>query len=297
MSEPKTGATSFIDVSPGDCDVDPKERLRHEGTEAYQRLHKSIDQSGVLQPPGVVRSGDRFRVIWGNGRVISAQSLRHATMTVALLGTLMTEQEFLIAKGIENTVRNDWTMPQLTDYLAELAGTGMSQKEISDRLSLDAGLVSSHLTLARSGIPALIEAYRGGLEFRKAVYIARQDAQEQHRLLAEARDCTCDGLVKKHRNRAAQGKQTATATAARLKIHPSSAVVVTFTGKEPISVASALQASIDTTRLLEKALKDGLSASTVAKTSSERAKALLKKQAEKAELTIYRPVSQTIEEK
>ena len=177
---------SYIVLDPQDLVVNPKEKQRHLGTEAHRRLTESIRQHGILQPPGVGAQGPPHPVYWGNGRVLSGQELGLRLIRVVALSELMTEQDYLLLKGIENTVRNDWTAWQLTDYLGELAGTGMTQKDIAARLSMDEGLVSGHLTILRKGLPALLDAYRGGLPFTKAVIIARQEPQQAHVMLADA---------------------------------------------------------------------------------------------------------------
>ncbi len=258
---------SYIEVDPHLCAVDPKEKQRHLGTEAHRRRTESLRQHGLLQPPGVGTPGPPYPVYFGNGRVLSAQELGWKTIRVVAFSKPMSEQEYLLLKGVENTVRNDWTLPQLTDYLGELAATGMTQKDIAARLSMDEALVSGDLTILRKGLPALLDAYRGGLPFTKAVVIARQEPQQAHAMLAEALNGTSRKELVRKKNAKPEGPKVS-----RIRIELPSGAVVTFAG-DGLSLDDAIKAAEDAAKLLERGRKDGLTAKTISKMSAEKAKA------------------------
>jgi ParB/RepB/Spo0J family partition protein len=264
------GVLSYIEVDPHDCVVDPKEKQRHVGTEAHRRLTESIRQHSLLQPPGVSAHGPPYPVYFGNGRVLSAQELGLETIRVVALSKAMTEQEYLLLKGVENTVRNDWTMPQLTDYLGELAGTGMTQKEIAARLNMDEGLVSGHLTILRKGLPALLDAYRGGLPFTKAVVIARQEPQQAHAMLAEALTGTPAAELRRRARKQLNGSTRDQVQVNRIKIDLGNGVTVTVAGPN-LSLDDGIMAVGDAKKVMEKGQKEGLTAKTISKASAERA--------------------------
>ena len=262
---------SYIEIDPHDCAVDPKEKERHLGTEAHRRRTESMRQHGLLQPPGVGAHGPPYRVYFGNGRVLSAQELGWKTIRVVAFSKPMTEREYLLLKGIENTVRNDWTSPQVTDYLGELAATGMTQKEIAARLSMDEGLVSGHLTILRKGLPALLDAYRGGLPFTKAVIIARQEPQQAHVMLADAMSGTPAAELQQRARKNRNGNGQAQAVRVnRIKIDVGNGVTVAVSGPA-IDLDGGIDAAREAARIMEKGKKDGLTAKTISKVAAEKA--------------------------
>jgi ParB/RepB/Spo0J family partition protein len=268
-SDAKTNL-SYIEVDPHQCAVDPKEKQRHLGTESHRRLTESMRQHGLLQPPGVGAQGPPYPAYFGNGRILSAQDLGWKTIRVVAFSKPMTEQEYLLLKGIENTVRNDWTLPQLTDYLGELAATGMTQKEIAARLNMDEGLVSGHLTILRKGLPALLDAYRGGLPFTKTVVIARQEAQQAHGMLAEALSGTPAAELRQRARKRLNGSTKDQVRVNRIKIDVGNGVTVTVAGPN-LSLDDGIIAVGDAKKVMEKGQKEGLTAKTISKASAERA--------------------------
>jgi hypothetical protein len=158
-------------------------------------------------------------------------------------------------------------------YFKGLLDGGMTQAEIARRHSYDRGLVSTHLKIMTDGIPALIEAYEGGLiPFTSAGFIARQPAEQQHALIDEARNTRRDDLVRRHRKPKADAPAADTSKVTRIRITLPSGVTVVLSGKD-LSLEAAAQAARDAEKLIEKGRKEGLSAKTISKVSVERSKA------------------------
>ena len=80
------------------CDlVDPPNDACQIKPHKVKRLAQSIHVNGLLQPPGVVKVGQRFRLVYGNHRFHAWQTLGHAKIEVRVLPSeTSAEQELSI---------------------------------------------------------------------------------------------------------------------------------------------------------------------------------------------------------
>jgi ParB/RepB/Spo0J family partition protein len=163
-------------------DINPAQAGRNTG-EGKNTLTESIRQHGVLQPLGVVKNGNRFRVIWGNRRLACAIEAGLTEVPCVVFETEMSELEFLALMWAENEHRLDWQPWEKMDHLVALKKAGMLQKDMASKLKIDAGMVSGFLKIAENGIPRLLDEFRGGLAVTTAMDIARQSPDVQHERL------------------------------------------------------------------------------------------------------------------
>jgi ParB/RepB/Spo0J family partition protein len=242
--------------------------------EERRRLTESIRQHGVLQPPGVVKCGERYRVIWGNGRVVCAVEAGLKEIPCVVLAKPMTEREHLTLMWVENRRRNDWKPWELIDHLVSLAATGMQQQEMATELGEDPGTVSGYLTIHRKGIPALQEALRGGLAATTAMRIARLDPQEQQVELANVQNGAKRADVKP-KGRKPKSDETERVKVKRLKIEVPGGMTWTLAkkGEDQVSVDMAATAAVDLGRVLKRCQSEGIGADNAQKISPEWARA------------------------
>lgn len=267
-----TADVTFIEVSPKSILLNPKEAARHKDTEAHARRRESIRRLGILQPPGVVAEGEFYKAVFGNGRVLNAQELNLEKITVGLFGRPMTEQEYLLRLGAENTARLDWTPFQLTQYIAELAATGMSQKEIAQSQGFDEPQVSRHRTIQLHGVEALLDAYRDGLvDFSKTFIVAKQAREDQPKWLAEAlTGIKRDELQQKVRKAANAAAPTVKLDRVVCPLTTGTKIVVSGPSMDLHGLIDALASALESAR---KAAKDQIDVKTWGRVMADKAKA------------------------
>ena len=100
MSQPKNimVACDQIDPPQNACKIKPQK---------VKRLVKSIQANGLLQPPGVVAIGDRYRLVYGNHRFQAWQKLGHTEIEVRLLPPDTSVGQELSISLQENHVREN----------------------------------------------------------------------------------------------------------------------------------------------------------------------------------------------
>ncbi len=86
----------LIDPPDNACKVKPRK---------VAKLAKSIETNGLLQPPGVVAVGNRYRVVYGNHRFHAWLELGHAEIEVRVLPPDTTADQELSISLQENHVR------------------------------------------------------------------------------------------------------------------------------------------------------------------------------------------------
>lgn len=118
MSEPKNIVVScdLIDPPNDACKIKP---------DKVDRLVKSIEANGLLQPPGVIAVGNRFRTVYGNHRLHAWLKLGHSEIEVRVLPSDTTQEQELSISLQENHVRED------EDFLDTLARVEKRAKQMS----------------------------------------------------------------------------------------------------------------------------------------------------------------------
>lgn len=88
------------------CDqIDPPKHARKLDQDKVDRLAKSIATNGLLQSPGVVATGDRYRLVYGNHRLHAWIKNGHDQIEVRLLGDESSDVSELSISLQENHVR------------------------------------------------------------------------------------------------------------------------------------------------------------------------------------------------
>jgi ParB family chromosome partitioning protein len=126
-------------------DVNPEQPRRRFEAAELESLSDSIRRHGVLQPVVVRRSGDRYELVVGERRWRASRVAGRETIP-AVIADVDSEDRLELAL-VENVQRHDLNPMELAHAFAALAGTGMTQEEIGNRVSLDRSTVANHLRL------------------------------------------------------------------------------------------------------------------------------------------------------
>lgn len=107
-------------------------------------LMASIKSSGLLQPIGVVKAGDGYRVIYGNRRFLACSRLG-LTEISCIVHDDESDVESDIKNLAENIQRRSISLHESGRYMQHLSNKGLKQSEIGARLGISASYVSSCL--------------------------------------------------------------------------------------------------------------------------------------------------------
>lgn len=109
-------------------------RIDHDA-EDLAELMTSMKQSGLLQPIGVVTSGKRFEIVFGNRRLDAARKLGWSTIPATIR-----EKNSKVDKSIENAIENmqrvDISYAQQGRIFSDLMKQGLTASEIAARVGV-----------------------------------------------------------------------------------------------------------------------------------------------------------------
>jgi len=126
-------------------DPNPEQpRRRFDATE-LEKLVRSIQRHGVLQPVVVRRAGERFELVVGERRwrATRAAGLRSIPAVVKDVD----ERDLLEIALVENVQRHDLNPIELAHAFRALVENGATQEEIGERVGLDRSTVANSLRL------------------------------------------------------------------------------------------------------------------------------------------------------
>jgi ParB-like chromosome segregation protein Spo0J len=255
-------------IDPKTLKLDPKQAARH-SPETIRRLAANIRQlNRLLQPIGVC--GDR--VCWGHCRVQAYMLAKPGEPIPAIdLPKDMTEQEYLLMQLAENLLHNKPSQPELTDQIAAIKETGLTQKEIGQRLGYDEGWVSRLLDPLKLP-PRGLELYRAGkMNASQASGIVKAPSDQMHAMIEDIERgmVLTREAIRQRSKPASNGKQV---KAASIRIRLPNGNTVTVSGPN-LTLDAGIDSMDEARRLAEKGRKEGLTAKTISKVSAERARA------------------------
>jgi len=123
----------------------PDQPRRTFDPEHLERMSKSIQIHGVIQPIVVRRAGNHYELVCGEQRWRAAGLAGLASIPAVV--TDVDEAARLEIALIENVQRADLNPIELAHAFAALGASGATQEEIGRRVSLDRSTVSNHLRL------------------------------------------------------------------------------------------------------------------------------------------------------
>jgi ParB family transcriptional regulator, chromosome partitioning protein len=244
----------------------PQVRTQFDDAEA-RRLGESMKvkqlQPVVAMPDGTLLVGER--------RLRGAGLAGLAELDVIVTDEPFTDDKVVCDQLTENIHRASLSDAETYRACKELLARHpeWKRKDLAARLHKDAGWVTRLLAVDDCE-PAVREAFLAGeLGLTHAYAIAR--SPDQAAALAAKRGGAGRDALERGARRAKAAPAAERAT--RLKIALASGLTVTFSGGAGLTLESAIEAALDAGKELKRGKAQGLTARTISRVSSERAKA------------------------
>lgn len=136
-------AEQYVMIETSRCDV-LRRNPQHLTPRTMQRLRESIERDGFVAPILVRPVGDRFEVVSGNHRFMSAREmgLEKVPAVVKVMDDATTQR---LALNL-NLIHGDPTAEQLAPFLAELDDDTLSQIHLTDELLTEVATFDAELS-------------------------------------------------------------------------------------------------------------------------------------------------------
>ena len=126
--------------------IDPPNSACKLKPDKVKRLAKSIHENGLLQAPGVIQDGQRFRIVYGFHRFKAIESLGRKEIEVRLLPPDTTAEAELTISIQENHIRE---AEDYEDTLARIEQIAIAKSCSIEKAAADTGVSSSYASKAR----------------------------------------------------------------------------------------------------------------------------------------------------
>ena len=126
-------------------DPNPEQPRRRFEAEELEKLVRSIQRHGVLQPVVVRRAGDRYELVVGERRWRATRAA--GLQTIPAVVKDVDERDLLEIALVENVQRHDLNPIELAHAFRALAENGATQEVIGERVGLDRSTVANSLRL------------------------------------------------------------------------------------------------------------------------------------------------------
>ncbi|MBP1852822.1 plasmid partitioning protein RepB [Rhizobium halophytocola] len=131
------GGGQILELDPKIIDPSPyRDRLPDEDPGAFEMFKTSFDQEGQKVPIQVRRhpkQAGRYQVIYGHRR---SRAARELGKMVRALEVEMTDEELVVAQGIENAARQDLSWIERALFAAEMDAAGIKTRDIYAALNI-----------------------------------------------------------------------------------------------------------------------------------------------------------------
>lgn len=142
-------------------DINPHQARQQFDEGALEELASSIKEHDVLQPIGVIHTGERYQIIFGERRYRAAIMAEKSDIPAVIYDDL-SEQEAAILTALENLQREDLDLEdEARQFFYLLEVTGLSQRALAGRLGKTHNYISRRVRLLRER-PELFGAIREG---------------------------------------------------------------------------------------------------------------------------------------
>lgn len=152
--------------------------------QGLDELADSIRQQGVIAPVMVRTDGERFRLVYGQRRLLASRIAGRATIPAIVTGD---EPNLDLAKSIvENIQRENLNAIDEARALESMLAAGATQHDVGRLLGRSASWVSNRLRVLH-GDPYVVEAVQSGLlPVQHAVVIVGLPARQQRQVAKRA---------------------------------------------------------------------------------------------------------------
>ena len=166
------------------CDlIDPPNNACKLKPEKVKRLAKSIRENDLLQPPGVIQDGQRFRIVYGFHRLKAIELLGRKEIEVRVLPSDTTAEAELTISIQENHIREP---EDYEDTLARIEQVAIAKSCSIAKAAADVGVSGSYASKARQiskrlspEAKEIAKTKRAGISILYALSRAPSDQQAQ----------------------------------------------------------------------------------------------------------------------
>ncbi len=148
MTSEKPEEKGFQQIDVEDC-IEPKQLARMEiNFDVITELASSIQETGALQAIEVVKSGDKFEIVFGHRRWLAHKYLKKEKIWARVVE--LSNEEILLRRASENISRENLSpVEEGANYLALQADFGMTIDKISRRVGQPPGRVKRMLDIMK----------------------------------------------------------------------------------------------------------------------------------------------------
>lgn len=215
----------------------------------------------------------RFVLIDGGCRLEGAKLFDIAELLALDLGKKPTQQELLMAQAAIDLHRQHLeTMDRARLWQANIKERSCTARQLAKELGVSESLVGDYLSLLKLPADVQEQVNSGGLHMSKASLIAQQESNpdRQRELAAQAKAMPRHELATKLRKARRDADQKPAVSAKKVRIELASATV-TISGSN-LTLDAAIDAALEAHKEMKRGREQGLTAKTIQKISSDRAR-------------------------
>jgi ParB/RepB/Spo0J family partition protein len=215
----------------------------------------------------------RFVLIDGGCRLAGAKLFDIPELLALDLGKKPTQVELLMAQAaIDIHKQHLPTMDRARLWQANMKERSWTARQLAKELGVSDSLVGDYVSLLKLPTDVQEQVGSGALHMSKACLIAQQESNpdRQRELAAQAKDMPRSELAAKLRQARRDAEQKPAVCAKKIKIELASATVI-ISGVN-LTLDSAIQAVLEAGKEMKRGQQQGLTAKTIQKISSDRAK-------------------------
>lgn len=175
---------SNYQLIPLDKIVFPEQERKHFDPLSLEALAATIKQRGVLQPIGVYADGDRYVIVWGQRRAMSAKLAGETTIPAIVREKPAADADAIEIRLIENLARQSLRPIEQAMGLRSLQqARGITDRQLAQRVGMHPTAVCKSLSLLNLSEPIRRQVEEGTISPSAAYELARvKDAAEQAEL-------------------------------------------------------------------------------------------------------------------
>lgn len=151
-----------------------------------EELAASIRAHGVLQPVKVVPAGDRFRLVWGQRRVLASRLAERDTIPAIVEASTSEGSTRSIEQLVENLHRADLNPIDRARAMRAVVDSGVKQADLAKQLGIAPSTVANDLAMLKAPEKVQDALRDGKLTAAHAKALSGLPAAEQERLATNA---------------------------------------------------------------------------------------------------------------
>ncbi|WQO32118.1 plasmid partitioning protein RepB (plasmid) [Microvirga lotononidis] len=182
LREKLAAAVVVQEIDPNLIDPSPiADRFREHEDAGFEALKESIKARGQ-EVPVLLRvhptEAGRYQSAYGHRRIRAARELGKPVRAVV---RALTDEDLVVAQGVENSARQDLSFIERAVFAARLEDAGHERSVVQDALSIDRAEASKLVSVAKAVPADIIEAIGRAPKIGRPRWQALVDAMKVHR--------------------------------------------------------------------------------------------------------------------